>query len=174
MTVLSETLGEPIVESFLPSDEPAPEPPPKKKRRRGKKKATQVYQLERRTVETRRLVTIEWHDPLLMNIDSTVPIVHAYPANADAIVRIRPPHDATDKAIQIVEAAVRNDGAFAIKTEPRQPGPGIIIKDKERHRKSTEKMTQRKRVATMVVNANSKDVEALAILCTEVMDEEGL
>lgn len=153
--------------------EPPKQPKPKPKRKRGKRgKATRVYQVEAVRVDARRLVSIEPHDPIWQR-DESAPPVHAYPENKDAIVRLKPPADATDKLIADIERACRNDGAMAVKVLPRENAAAVVVQGKRR-REREEKMTHRQRVAKMVADANSQRHRSLAALCTEVMDEEGL
>lgn len=91
---------------------------------------------------------------------------------AGAIVRLRPPADASDADVERASEYFRKAGAERVTVLPR---PRAEVIPAEAHERSPEKaLGARDAVLSLVAESNSKDKEALAKLCERVMAEVGL
>jgi hypothetical protein len=87
-----------------------------------------------------------------------------------AIVRIRPPHDATQRQIDELTAACIEQGAERVRVEARQRAPKIVASSQLRPAKSSI----REVVNAMCEEANSRDRQALLSFASDVMDRVGI
>lgn len=147
----------------------AEQPKPETRRRRAPQTSTRVYVAASVDIEsTAQLRTIEATDDLWARAEK-VEILHIDQAFKGSIVRLQPPAASSDEAVAAIQRALMNDGALAVKVAPRENRPKVLVKGKP-----VARLTHRQLVASMVASANSRNVESLAALCTEVMDEEKL
>lgn len=87
-----------------------------------------------------------------------------------AIVRIKPPPDATDARLNAVVEQCKRQGAIAIRITPPDPGTSKATKQTA----VPTVQSHRRVVEDLVAGMKSSDKKALEELCAEVMDEEGL
>jgi hypothetical protein len=89
-----------------------------------------------------------------------------------AIVRIRPPADASNADVERLINALRRAGAVRCRAEPRAASAEVLTRP-ERPAKA-ERRTIREVVERMVAESRAHDREALAATTDEALTEEGL
>lgn len=112
--------------------------------------------------EARELITIDIESDVW---EGAKPLV-----SRGAIVRIRPPHNATQKQIDELTAACIEQGAERVRVEARQRAPKIVAGSEPRPAKSSI----REVVILMCEEANSRDRQALRIFVEDVMNRAGI
>ena len=95
-----------------------------------------------------------------------------YTGAKGAIVRIRPPQDATDERIEAARRSWLEAGASRVFVEPRPKSAPLPQKAVERQRRAS--VGVRQIVLDLTAESNSEDQEALTALVAATMDEEGL
>lgn len=102
------------------------------------------------------------------------PVWRGSPASCEpgAIVRLRPPADASDADVARVRAAHERAGAVRCRVEPRAPGAEVLARP--RSAEKAERRTFREVVMGMAAEARPHDREALVAVLDEALTEEGL
>lgn len=117
---------------------------------------------------SRRLVTVAIDDSCWRSDAQTIPFVEG------AIVRMRPPIDATDERIEELRKDFIRHGAVRVFALPR-PRAEVLPGGKEDVVLPKAKaMSARAAVMSLVDESNSKDKESLRALCEKVMSKVGL
>lgn len=89
-----------------------------------------------------------------------------------AIVRIRPPQDATDERIEAARRSWLEAGASRVFVEPRPKSTPLPESSLVRQRRASAGVRQI--VLDLVEEANSEDGDALRSVIEETMDSEGI
>ena len=87
-----------------------------------------------------------------------------------AIVRIRPPHDATQKQIDELTAACIEQGAERVRVEARRRAPKIVASSQL----CSARSSIREVVITRCEEANSRDRQELLAFVEDVMNRAGI
>lgn len=118
--------------------------------------------------EPRALVTVDVDHPVWKDGSAARPD----PATSGAIVRLRPPHTASDADVERVRAHYQNGGAVRVTVLPRLRSE--VIPADVSNRRPEKAIGARQAVLEIVEETNSKDRELLLALCEKIMAENGL
>ena len=112
--------------------------------------------------EARELITIDIESDVWAG---TKPFV-----SRGAIVRIRPPHEATQTQIDELIAVCIEQGAERVRVEARRRAPKIVASSQL----CSARSSIREVVITMCEEANSRDRQALRTFVDDVMNRAGI
>lgn len=141
-------------------------------RRRERKDVVAQLAIEPRVVDVegaRELVTIGPDAPIWK-----VDLAGAFRTDdlcAGKIVRLIPPHDATDEQVAGVRAAVAS--AAAVRLMPRRR-VAVVVEEKAQGMGTSAHRRARDVVLQMVEEANTRDRSALRAFCEQVMARAGM
>lgn len=116
--------------------------------------------------DPRQLMTVAVDSPIW---GGSPPHMRAMKKIAGAIVRLRPPENATDDTVQEIRAFFLKYGAAKVIVLPR-PRSELLPSKVEK----AKAQGAREAVTALVAESNSQDKKALEKLCEKVMSEVGL
>lgn len=114
-------------------------------------------------LDSRRLVTIApgddyWKSGVVEGVEK------------GTIVRIRPPAEASDEAVENLVRIMRECGAEACHVQPRERAAAVVPRESAKRSSSSARQV----VRDMVAESRSDDRDALSAECEGIMQEVGL